>query len=368
MASSKQPPPRQSNAPPRAKPAEPLPRIQQARALVRQTMPSHLTSLLPKGASVDRFCKVFLTAIEQSMGTRSDLTTCTDGSLARAMLHSAEVNLLVGGPYPHAYVIPYFNKDRGANEAQFQISVWGYVELMRRSGVVRKVWADVIYANDPFECVSGTEGKIIRHTPQWFVPREQRGAVLGSYACALLDSGEVICEPVSWQDLMAAKAQNRGNSPAWDIWPDQQYQKVAIKRLQKYCPKHDLTDRALELDEDGTQARTVIDVPAEVISDAPVGADKPASGPLDQVVEKERAQKPDKERLVIDRAVLFAKLCDLDERWSTRRATIDGWEELDALASMAYVMALSKAQGPDALLPERPDCLNLGERQPGEEG
>jgi phage RecT family recombinase len=361
MAASRNPPPPRQAPPPAAAPPAPKPpaRIEQVRALVRTTMPKHLSVLLPKSADVERFCKVFLTHVEQSAGTRTDLTVCTDGSLARAMMHSAEVNLQVGGPYPHAWVIPYFNRDREAYEAQFQISVWGYVELMRRSGVVRKVWADVVYEHDGHELVSGTEGKIVRHSPRWFAPRAERGRVLGSYACALLENGEVICEPVSFEDLQIARAQNRGNSPAWELWPDQQYQKVAIKRLQKYVPKASILDRALEIDEDN-DAPTVLDAAGVDVTEIPT--DKPAtSKPLDDVVAKEQAKEQPAAKLEIDRDTLFQRLCDMDKRWQKQRARVDAWDEMGALAAMAYVTTVLKGVGPDSIAPEKPAHLELGD-------
>ena len=363
MASGRQPPGGQQGKPAaKPPPAEPPNRIAVVRSLFGRTMPSHLAKVMPKGANVERWAKVFLMHVEQSAGSRSDLTVCSDGSLCRALMHSAEVGLQVGGPYPHAWVIPYWNDDRKVHEAQFQISVWGYVELFRRSGLVKKIWADCVYENDPFECISGTEGKIIKHSPQWFEPRAQRGAMLGSYACALLENDEVVCEPVSAEDLELARKQNRGKSPAWDLWPDQQAQKVAIKRLGKYLPKGELTDRALEIDEDPAGAGTVIDVEA-----VEVPAERPAAAaPLDDVVARERARETDG-KLVVNRAELFARLVDLDERWGKRREVVDNWPEPEALSAMAYVIAISKDLPADAVPPEKPAHLRL-DREPGEEG
>lgn len=355
-----------------AKPAEekPLPRRTVVTALITRRMQSLVQTLLGKGSDFDRFARVFLTALENA-----DLLHCTDGSICRAMLHAAEVGLMPGGAYPHAYLIPYEDKKRNVTEAQFQISVWGFTELVRRAGV-RKVWADVIYEGDKYECISGTAGKSIVHEPQWFARREDRGELCGAYACALLENGETVFEPVSAEELTLARHQNRGKSPAWDTWPEQQYQKVAIKRLSKYLPKGDRqTDRALAIDEN-PNTRAVIDVPGiEMPGDAPdaqgfnpQSASTPQSA-LDQAVQQAQAQAQNGngERLTIDRERLFQMLGDADERWLKLRARVDGWDEMQALAAMAYLSAIARDISASGEPPEMPAHLRL-DRQAGEEG
>jgi recombination protein RecT len=348
---AQQAPAPQGKPPPRA----PRDKREVVTDLIYRKMPGRLASLLGKNVDGQRFATVFLNVILQN----PDLIKCTEQSLARAMAHSAEVDLEVGGAYPHAYLIPYYNKDLNADEAQFQISVWGYTELVRRAGV-RKVWADVIYSNDVFEVQSGTAGKQLVHKPNWFASRESRGEVLGSYACAMLENGEVVCEPVSAEDLKLARAQNRGKSPAWDTWPDQQRQKVALKRLSKYLPKGDRrVDRALEIDEDPS-TRPAIDVAGLDVTDEP--SQPSQSSPLDQAVAQEqaRAAAPDAsppQRL--DRDRLFELLCDADEQWLNHRAIVDAWDEIDALGVLAFLRAVL---GGDMTAPV-PECMHLPKRE-----
>lgn len=357
MADNRRPPqqgrPQQTQQ--QAQPQKP-PRVAEVRTLVRTRMAPSIKMLLGNrsDAERERFAKVFLNAIELN----PDLIECSDGSICRAMMHSAEVNLEVGGAYPHAYLIPY----KGV--AQFQISVWGYVELIRRSGQVKKVWADVIYSNDKYRTISGTEGKSIEHEPNWFVPRAKRGELVGAYACALLENGETVCEPVSAEELELARAQNRGKSPAWDLWPDQQRQKVALKRLQKYLPKGP-ADRALELDEDPSgRPRSVVDVEGFEVPGDDEPAQQQAQGPLDRAVEQQQAQQQANDAVgqttTLDREQLFELLCDGDERWKRERARVDAWDELEALSALAYLRTiLGDGVGVDGTPPEMPACMRL---------
>ena len=335
------------------------------RALVQTRMRGPVETLLAKRQDFDRFARVFLNVVEGN----ADLVKCTDGSLARAFMHSAELNLQVGSAYPHAYLIPYWNnlggpEGKGAHEAQFQISVWGFTELFRRSGQVRKIWADVVCEHDPFECVSGTEGKIVKHRPNWFATREERGSVIGSYACALLENGETVCEPVSREELEQARKANRGKSPAWDQWPEEQYKKVAIKRLAKYLPKGDATDRALELDNDPS---TPIDVPGYDVTteDTATAAAANTNSPLDQVVARERAAEAGgkgEPELRIDRVKLLSDLVGVDERWKNERQRVENWDEFQALAAAAFCSAILRDINGTGEPPELPQHMRVFNR------
>lgn len=336
-------------------------KIDEVRSLVKTRMTPVVARLLAHRSAEDRtrFAQVFLNALEAN----PDLIACTPGSIARAMQHCAEVDLVPGGAYPHAYLIPYRDNKRNVDEVQFQISVWGYVELIRRSGQVLKVWADVIYSGDVYETTSGTEGKSIVHKPAWFADPDKRGSVVGAYACALLANGETVFEPVSAHDLELARKQNRGRSPAWDLWPDQQRQKVALKRLQKYLPKGP-ADHALELDEDpGTRPR-VLDTDGHEVQQQ--FDDEPAAqqGPLDRAVAEQRAeqQRPQQDvgATTVDRDELFRMLTDADERWLRQRERVDRWDEFEALSVLAFLRTiLGDGVGVDGTPPDMPECMTL---------
>lgn len=334
---------------------EPPKRVDEVRALVKRRMMPSIRSLLPKNADVERWVRVFLTAMEGN----ADLMRCTDASIARAMLHAAEVQLQPGGAYPHCYLIPYFNRDAGAYEVQCQISVWGYTELVRRAGV-KKVWADVVRENDDFKCISGSAGKQIVHNPNWFATEEERGQIIGAYACAMLENDEVVCEPASIEEIQQARAQNKGKSPAWDLWFEQQAMKVCLKRLSKYLPKGGQPERALELDEDPA-ARSIIDTPGVEVPMPPTATPQ---GALDQAVAAASAEKAqaanDPRDATIDRGRLRTMLVTLDERWGKppHAARIDSWDEMQALQAMAYLHAVMR-DGGAGIVPDEPPFLKI---------
>lgn len=363
-----------------AKAKEPPSRGELVRDLCQRKMVPTLTQLLPKGADVARFARVFLTVVESDP---VKLMQCSDGSLARALMHSAEVGLQVGGAYPHAYLIPYWNKNRKPNpgyEAQFQISVWGYIELIRRSGTVRKVWGDVVYSNDECELVSGTDGKQIKHKPSWFTPKADRGHVVGAYACATLENGETVFEPISKEELDQARAQNQGQTPAWELWYDQQAIKCALKRLQKYLAKGSIPERLLEIDQDPGTGPVTMDTHGEPIEmpDELAGAVVDATGTTQSALDQAVAQAQQARAtgasgpssappaMTVDRGRLHSLLIDMDERWRDLGERVRGWDELQALTAATYIDTIRK-DAPSGTPPEMPHHIRL-DRMPGEDG
>jgi RecT family protein len=216
---------------------------------------------------------------------------------------------------------------------------------------------------------SGTDGKQIMHRPQCFADRDKRGTLVGAYACALLANDETVFEPVSAEDLKLAREQNRGKSPAWDMWPDQQRQKVALKRLQKYLPKGP-ADRALELDEDPTVRGRIVDAEGYEVEPAvdPVATEPAAQGPLDRAVEQHRVEQQVQQtqggsQTTLDRDQLFQLLGDADERWQNERARVDAWDDIEALSALAYLRTiLGDGVGLDGTPPVMPECMRLQQR------
>lgn len=79
------------------------------------------------------------------------------------------------------YLVPYKGK------VKFQASYMGKVDILIRTGVVKDIYSDLVYANDEFCMTKGTGGTII-HKPNVF---GERGDLLGGYYFAVLTSGVV---------------------------------------------------------------------------------------------------------------------------------------------------------------------------------
>ncbi len=272
---------------------KPMPRHQVIRRTIERATP-YIKQLIPErlGLDAERFARVVINCIESD--ETGKLLLCTDGSLIRAVLHAAEVGLEPGGAYGHCYILPYWNKkaDPPCYEAEFMIGVWGYVELARRNPRIKDVWADVIFEKDFYDVESGSGGRRIVHKPRWDLSFEQRGNVLGAYACALFDDGTVASEMMNWEELQQARNTSAApDSPAWKNWSTEMYKRSALKRAQKYWSKGNdrSLQRAIELEERPEVISLPVQAAIATLAPTPAPAKPKSSGPLDVLVS---AHKP----------------------------------------------------------------------------
>jgi recombination protein RecT len=204
---------------------------------------------LPSGSRTEpeRFAQLCMTVIRTDFANQRNkeqaLIWCSDFSLKRCIVQAAELDLQPGSALGQCWFIPY------GGEATFQIGVWGYVALMRRSENVAEVWADVIYAGDTYAIRRGAHRDLV-HEIDPTMTREKRGRVLGAYACVKYRDGFLDWEFVNNEDLELARATSKApNSPAHKDWPDEMRKRTAIKRLAKYADKTPIANRAADLDE-----------------------------------------------------------------------------------------------------------------------
>lgn len=213
---------------------------------------------LPKAANLtaERFTRIAITAVEADKTGK--LAQCSRASLIRALIQAAEVGLEPGSALGTAYLIPYWNKEKGTFEAQLQIGTWGFVALAKRSEDVADVWSDVVYEADEYEVVSGTENRKLVHRPKIWLERGRsvadggRGLALFAYACAKLRNGDVSWRIANEDDCQQARKRSAGAGKAgpWSEWEDEMRCKVAIKRARKYWPQVIELARAIQIEDD----------------------------------------------------------------------------------------------------------------------
>lgn len=166
-----------------------------------------------------------------------DLAKCDPTSVAAAMIRVCGWKLEIGHT---AHLVP-FGRDCTA------IPDWkGLVELMIRSGHVRDVFAEAVYAADVFRMVRGTEPRL-EHEPAL----RDRGDLVGFYAVAVLRHGRTTFEWMTVADVEAIRTKARsGNSPAWKERYAEMGKKTVIRRLAKRMPQSDALRSALGMEND----------------------------------------------------------------------------------------------------------------------
>lgn len=192
--------------------------IKEVRSLLTQdAMQQQFAAALPKHLTTERFCRVAITALSKT----PKLQECTQASFFKCLLDLAAMGLEPDGR--RAHLIPY------GKEATLVIDYKGLVELVRRSGDVVKIHADVVCENDTFE---HSMGEVKVHT---YDLRKDRGEPYAAYAQVTLRDGSVQAEIMSKADIEKIRAKSKaGKSGPWvDHW-EEMAKKTAFRRLTKW--------------------------------------------------------------------------------------------------------------------------------------
>jgi len=247
------------------------------KAAVNRMMPDFNTLLQdPQKA------QIFVYAILNAAYRNPELLNCTKESLLKSVIYLAQVDLLPDTPSNHAYLIPFKDNQSGKKVCTVIIGYQGYIDLAHRSGNIKKVWAELVYANDIFEEELGSEPRL-RHVPK----RDgDRGDQIGAYAVVEYQTGARQWLFLDTGQLKKIRNSSKcPNSPAWTKWPDQMDIKTAIRRLMKYIPKNPALALARELD-DAAAGGEPQDMPLISPTDFEVMPDEPEQTKSEKIAEK----------------------------------------------------------------------------------
>ena len=177
---------------------------------------------LPKHINTDRFVRIAITTIRQN----PKLAQCSQESLLGALMVSAQLGL-EPGTLGQCYLIPY------GRECQFQIGYKGMIELLRRSGQLKDIYAYSVYENDDFEITYGLDRNLI-HKPNL----ANKGNFLGCYCVAILKDDTRAFEYMTKEEIEAhAKKFSKtfGNGP-WKTDFEAMAHKTVVKKMLKWLP------------------------------------------------------------------------------------------------------------------------------------
>ena len=207
-------------------PPEPTDNVTQALDMVRATV----ADALPKHIGGDRFMRIMSAMLRGNDKLRHCLTTGKGrDSLLGAIVTAAQLGL-EPGPLGHAYLIPY------SGEVQFQLGYRGCIELARRSGHIKTIYADAVHEGDDFEMSRGVGGTLTHGINI----RKERGDVLGYYAFAELKGKAyqyvfmTVAEVKRRRDQYS-QGSSRKTSP-WATEFDEMAKKTLLKALFKVLP------------------------------------------------------------------------------------------------------------------------------------
>lgn len=275
-----------------AKPKDPV------RALVESMAPA-LARALPKHVDSERYSRIAMTAIRNAPQLGECLST-REGkmSLLGSLMQSAQLGL-EPGVLGSCYILPFrksFKDGRGQwgkrMEAQFVIGYRGMIDLARRSGAIKTLYANEVCENDELEMSYGVGGTL-KHVPNL---RGDRGEVIGYYAFAQLQGGDGAYQYIYWPKesvIEHAKEHSETWGRDWSPWTkhfDGMAKKTMIRQLFKilpvsvelqYADAHD--EKVVKADADGELTIDIEDaeyqdvppaletVPDEAPEEAPAG-------------------------------------------------------------------------------------------------
>ena len=194
---------------------------------------------------VEFFNRVAITSIRKT----PLLAQCSIPSLIGELMSCAQIQLTPDGVLGEAYLVPFYNSQLRGYEAKLMIGYKGVVKLIRRNNEVLNLTADIVRENDKFVYRKGTKREL-SHEP---LLKGDRGDWLGAYAYVEYTNGGSDFTFVEAQYIERVKASSKGSdkpdSP-WNIWPEPQWCKTAIKQLTKIADISPQTREALAKDLD----------------------------------------------------------------------------------------------------------------------
>lgn len=160
------------------------------------------------------------------------------GSFLAALLDCARLGLEPGVTY---HFVPFGNEIVGIQDYK------GVVELIYRAGAVRSVKCEVVYQFDVYDYQPDVMERP-KHTPpedshghpNWFLPVEARGPMVGAYAYAEMKDGGTsrVVQMARWEIDQHKAVSKTAHLPdsLWNKWPRAAWLKTVTKELAKWVP------------------------------------------------------------------------------------------------------------------------------------
>lgn len=200
---------------------------------------SKLKSVAKDFMKPDDLIRMALVAVHRN----PQILQCSQASILAALMDAAELKIKPGGMMGRGYLIPRKNKNTQQLECCFDPGWRGLIDIMRRTGEIKRIEAHPIFSNDKVRVVYGLT-PVFEHEPNM---SEDRGEIVGAYALAEFKDGTFQVELLTAADLKKIRASSMSANGPWKGWDDEMSRKSAVRRLSKYMPYDPLVDRAADL-------------------------------------------------------------------------------------------------------------------------
>lgn len=188
-------------------------------------MKERVAQILPKHLTADRVLQMAATTIHRNPA----IAKCTPTSLLGAVMQASLLGFPPVDALGYCYFVPY------GKDVQFQIGYKGMIDLARRSGKVKDVYAEIVREGDVFEAEFGLE-RTLKHKPNFDTAKPVTHAYAvchysnGGYSFVVLSKGDI--EKLRLRNPM----QKATPSGAWLTDYDAMAKAKTLKQLSKYLP------------------------------------------------------------------------------------------------------------------------------------
>ncbi len=216
----------------------------------------NLASSLPKHLTGERMFQIVVTAIDQNPAIKE----CELSSVVGCIMQASILGFKPVNNLGQVYFIPYNDRQSGKKFLQMQIGYKGYIDLARRSGQIKMLYAEVVKENDHFEYELGLDPKLI-HKPF----TGDRGKVTHVYGVAHYNDGGYNFIVMTRDEVERLRLRNpfqKSNATgAWSTDWDAMAKAKVIKQLSKYMPLSEDMQTAVTSDESVIKVDDVADNP-----------------------------------------------------------------------------------------------------------
>jgi recombination protein RecT len=238
------------------------PKKQDVKALLQgEQFRKSVAAALPKHLTPDRFVRISINATMRN----PELLKCTQESFFRCLLELSAYGIEPDGR--RAHLIPRNVNVAGKGEqARWEkqctiiIDYKGLAELVRRSGDVSYIHADVVYEGDQWSFAYGSQAHLM-HVPS---ERPDGARLIAAYSFVKLKDGcedFIVMFPGEVQKI-AERSQSGGKSGPWVSDRDEMVKKTVFRRHSKWLPLSPDVRDAVEKDQEAIDVGdTIADLP-----------------------------------------------------------------------------------------------------------
>lgn len=192
------------------------------------------SAALPTHMEVERFRRVLMTAV----ASNPDLLAADRQSLIEAAMRAAQDGLLPDGR-DGALVIYSTKAKRGGRDewikkVQWMPMIGGVLKLVRNSGELANITAQVVYGGDTFRTWIDDQGEHVEYEAG---EEQDHSLVRRVFAAAWMKDGTLHVETMSVADVEKVRSVSRSKDRGpWVDWWDQMARKTVLRRLAKRLP------------------------------------------------------------------------------------------------------------------------------------